>query len=74
MELSRRFAEHYTRFAGKPDMQRLRAGIEALVDERKKLVTAVRATVDRYADPGTRRIFDTPDFNSRQGVRRCASR
>ncbi len=46
-------------------LARLRGDIEALVDERKQLVTAVRATVDRYADPGTRRIFDAPDFGSR---------
>ena len=29
VDLSRRFVEHYTRFAGEPDIQRLRAEIEA---------------------------------------------
>ncbi len=40
----------------------LRSDIEALVDERKKLVIAVRTTVDRYSDPDIRRIFDASDF------------
>ena len=40
----------------------LRSDIEALVDERKRLVTAVRTAVDRYADPRIRRIFDASDF------------
>lgn len=42
----------------------LRGDIEALVDERRKLVTAVRTAVDRYADPRIRRIFDASDFSS----------
>lgn len=42
----------------------LRADIEALADERKELVSAVRTTVDRYADPRIRRIFDASDFSS----------
>ena len=42
----------------------LRGDIEALGDERKKLVTAVRTAVDRYADPRIRRIFDASDFGS----------
>ena len=40
----------------------LRSDIEALVDERKKLVIAVRTTVDRYSDPDIRRTFDASDF------------
>ena len=40
----------------------LRSDIEALVEERKKLVSAVRTAVDRYADPRIRRIFDASDF------------
>ena len=40
----------------------LRGDIDALVDERNKLVTAVRIAVDRYADPRIRRIFDASDF------------
>ena len=43
----------------------LRGDIEALVVERKKLVTAVRAAVDHYKDPAVRRIFDASDFGSR---------
>ena len=43
----------------------LRGDIEALVDERKKLVASVRAAVDRYKDPAVRRIFDASDFGSR---------
>lgn len=42
----------------------LRSDIEALGDERKELVSAVRTAVDRYADPRIRRIFDTSDFGS----------
>ena len=42
----------------------LRADIEALADERKELVSAVRTAVDRYADPRIRRIFDASDFGS----------
>ena len=40
----------------------LRGEIDALVEERNKLVTAVRIAVDRYADPRIRRIFDASDF------------
>ena len=40
--------------------------IEALSARRKQLVNAVRAAVDRYADPTIRRIFDAPDFAARQ--------
>ena len=40
----------------------LRGDIEALVVKRKSLVTAVRTTVDHYADPAIRRIFDASDF------------
>ena len=39
----------------------LRGDIEALVDERKKLVTAVRTAVDHYKDPAVRRIFDASE-------------
>lgn len=42
----------------------LRSDIEALADERKELVSAVRTAVDRYADPRIRRIFDASDFSS----------
>lgn len=42
--------------------------IEALDARRKQLVNAVRAAVDRYADPAIRRIFDAPDFGARQPV------
>ena len=42
----------------------LRSDIEALGDERKKLVAAVRTAVDRYADPRIRRIFDASDFGA----------
>ena len=42
----------------------LRSDIEALADERKALVSAVRTAVDRYADPRIRRIFDASDFGS----------
>ena len=42
----------------------LRSDIETLADERKKLVSAVRTAVDRYADPRIRRIFDASDFGS----------
>ncbi|WP_428102112.1 1-acyl-sn-glycerol-3-phosphate acyltransferase [Candidatus Rariloculus sp.] len=45
-------------------LARLSGDIEALDAERKKLVTAVRTAVDRYADPAIRRIFDAPDFDS----------
>ncbi len=40
----------------------LRGDIEALGDERKRLVAAVRTAVNRYADPRIRRIFDASDF------------
>ena len=43
----------------------LRSDIEALVAERKNLVTSVRTAVDHYADPAIRRIFDASDFGSR---------
>ena len=43
----------------------LRGDIEALVAERKNLVTAVRTAVDHYTDPAIRRIFDASDFGSR---------
>ena len=43
----------------------LRGDIEALVAERKNLVTSVRTAVDHYADPAIRRIFDASDFGSR---------
>ena len=43
----------------------LRGDLEALVDERQKLVAAVRSAVDRYADPSVRRIFDAADFSPR---------
>ena len=39
----------------------LRGDIEALVDERKKLVTAVRTAVDHYKDAAVRRIFDASE-------------
>ena len=42
----------------------LRSDIEALADERKELVSAVRTAVDRYADPRIRRIFEASDFGS----------
>ena len=44
-------------------LARLSDDIEALVARREALVTAVRAAVDRYADPTIRRIFDAGDFN-----------
>ena len=40
----------------------LSGDVEALVARREALVTAVRAAVDRYADPAIRRIFDARDF------------
>ena len=43
----------------------LRGDIEALVVERKKLVTSVRTAVDHYTDPAIRRIFGASDFRSR---------
>ena len=43
-------------------LARLSDDVEALVARREALVTAVRAAVDRYADPTIRRIFDARDF------------
>ena len=43
----------------------LRGDIEALVAERKNLVTSVRTAVDHYTDPAIRRIFGASDFGSR---------
>ena len=43
----------------------LRGDLEALLEEREKLVAAVRSAVDRYADPRVRRIFDAADFGSK---------
>ena len=42
----------------------LSGDVEALVARREALVTAVRAAVDRYADPTIRRIFDARDFSA----------
>ena len=41
----------------------LRSDIEALTNERTRLVSEVRTAVDRYADRRIRRIFDTSDFS-----------
>ena len=41
----------------------LRSDIEALTNERTRLVSEVRTAVDRYADPRIRRIFDASDFS-----------
>jgi glycerol-3-phosphate O-acyltransferase/dihydroxyacetone phosphate acyltransferase len=48
---------------------RLRAEIEDLQATRAQLVEKVRVLVDRYADPGTHRMFSSQDFAANSNVK-----